>query len=77
MKRMECKLSNAKLAIRASCTLHNICETFRDNVDEQWMQDVYTFNELYKEPSRNNDTPTAEGGNVRAALAEYFWKRAQ
>lgn len=26
MKRMECKLPNARRAIRASCTLHNICE---------------------------------------------------
>lgn len=35
MKRMECKLSNSKLAIRAASTLHNICENFRDDVDEQ------------------------------------------
>ncbi|KAH7933001.1 hypothetical protein HPB49_006354 [Dermacentor silvarum] len=61
LKRMECKLSNAKLAIRASCTLHNICECFRDHVDEQWIQDVYTFNEMYKQPLHNSDACIGEG----------------
>ncbi|KAH7977556.1 hypothetical protein HPB49_002343 [Dermacentor silvarum] len=77
LKRMECKLSNAKLAIRASCTLHNICECFPDHVDEQWIQDVYTCNEMYKQPLHNSDACIGEGEDVRAALAEYFWKRAQ
>ncbi|KAK8773284.1 hypothetical protein V5799_012181 [Amblyomma americanum] len=74
MKRMQCQLLNAKQAIRASCTLHNICEAFRDNVEEQWVQDVHNYNVLYEQPSHNTDACTAEGQDVRAVLAEYFWK---
>lgn len=72
-----CELSNAKLAIRASCTLHNICKALRDNVDEQCMQDVYIFSELYKEPSYDLGAHTDEGEDARAPLAECFWKRTQ
>ncbi|KAK8779661.1 hypothetical protein V5799_019001 [Amblyomma americanum] len=77
MKRMKCKLLNAKQAIRASSTLQNICEAFRDNVEEQWVQDVHNYNALYEQPSHNTEASTAQGLDVRAALAEYFWKLAQ
>ncbi|XP_077514083.1 uncharacterized protein LOC144124951 [Amblyomma americanum] len=77
MKRIECKPSNAKQATKASCTLHNICEAFRDNVDEEWVEDMHTFNALYQQPSHNSDACTGDGQDVRAPLAEYFWKRAQ
>lgn len=77
MKRIKCKLSYAKLAIRAISTLHNICETFRDNVDEHWVQDVHTFNELYKQPLHNTDERTGQGEDVGAALGECFTALAE
>lgn len=42
MKRMECTLTNAKLAIMASCILHNVCEDLRDTA-EQWEQEASAF----------------------------------
>nr|XP_054920544.1 uncharacterized protein LOC129381572 [Dermacentor andersoni] len=77
MKRLECKLPNAKQAIRAACVLHNICETFRDPVDPQWEQDVPAFDELFPQPSRSTTQSSETGHSVRAALAQYFWRRAQ
>ncbi|XP_070385468.1 uncharacterized protein [Dermacentor albipictus] len=77
MKRQECKLPNAKQAIRAACVLHNICETFRDPVDPQWEQDVPAFDELFPQPSRSTTQSSGTGHSVRAALAQYFWRRAQ
>ncbi|XP_064475393.1 uncharacterized protein LOC135389258 [Ornithodoros turicata] len=41
MKRLECTLPNAKQAIRAACILHNICEDLRDNIENQWEQDLH------------------------------------
>ncbi|XP_077511060.1 uncharacterized protein LOC144121624 [Amblyomma americanum] len=76
IKRMESKLLNAKQVIRASCTLHNICETFQD-VEEQWILDAHTYNALYEQPSHNTEACAGEGQDVRAALAEYLWKQAQ
>ncbi|XP_075559184.1 uncharacterized protein LOC142590668 [Dermacentor variabilis] len=77
MKRMECTLPNAKHAIRASCILHNICEGLRDTVEQQWENEATAFDALYEQPSHTTTASTATGHEVRAALAQYFWKRAQ
>ncbi|XP_037570302.2 uncharacterized protein LOC119450898 [Dermacentor silvarum] len=52
-KRIECRLPNSKRAIRAACTLHNICEDFRDNVEQAWEQEAQQLSTLYMQPSHN------------------------
>ncbi|KAH6935475.1 hypothetical protein HPB50_006175 [Hyalomma asiaticum] len=76
-KRMECTLKTAKQAIRAACVLHNICETFKDPVEQQWEQEVQDFNAQYPQPAHSTQVDSGDGRRVRAALAEYFWKQAQ
>ncbi|KAH7940647.1 hypothetical protein HPB49_002746 [Dermacentor silvarum] len=76
MKRMECKLPNAKQAVRTSCILH-ICESFKDTVEQHWEQNVQAFQAVYQQPSHNTSVSTAQAQEVRAALAKYFWNRAQ
>ncbi|XP_049271307.1 uncharacterized protein LOC119391642 [Rhipicephalus sanguineus] len=77
MKRMECKLANARQAIKTACILHNICESFRDAVEQHWEQDAQTFQALYEQPFHTTTVSTGQGEEVRQALAKYFWNRAQ
>ncbi|KAL3179577.1 hypothetical protein MRX96_037960 [Rhipicephalus microplus] len=74
MKRMECTLANAKLAIRASYTLHNMCEGFRDSTERQWEQEARAFDAVYKQPPHTTTASSGAGDVVRGALAQYFWK---
>ncbi|XP_077507342.1 uncharacterized protein LOC144116734 [Amblyomma americanum] len=74
-KRMECKLRTAKQAIRAACTMHNLCEASKDPIEGQWEQELYEFNALYQQPSHATDVVT-EGPEVRAALSSYFWNQS-
>ncbi|XP_049516618.1 uncharacterized protein LOC125942471 [Dermacentor silvarum] len=76
MKRMECKLKKAKLAIRAACVLHNICEAMKDSVELQWESEARAL-DMYAQPSRNTAECSGGGQEVRQALATYFWKKAQ
>lgn len=77
MKRMECTLASAKLAVRASCILHNVCEAFRDSAEQQWEQEASAFDALYEQPSHTTTASSGEGDVVRGALAQYFWKLGQ
>lgn len=77
MKRMECHLQSAKRAIRAACVLHNICEEFRDKVEQQWEHEARELDSFYAQPARNTDVCNGRGEEVRDALAAYFWKRDQ
>ncbi|CAN8016086.1 unnamed protein product, partial [Ixodes persulcatus] len=77
MKRMECQLPNAKRAIRAACMLHDICEEFRDKVEQQWEHEARELDALYAQPSHNTDVCNGRGQEVRNALADYFWKHEQ
>ncbi|CAN7948745.1 unnamed protein product, partial [Ixodes pacificus] len=77
MKRMECQLPNAKRAIRAACILHNICEEFRDKVEQQWEHEARELDDLCAQPSHNTDVFNGRGQGVRNALADYFWKHKQ
>ncbi|XP_077485790.1 uncharacterized protein LOC144096777 [Amblyomma americanum] len=76
MKRMECRLNKAKLAIRAACVHHNICEAMKDSVEPQWESEARAL-DLYAQPSRNTGECSGGGQEVRHALANYFWKEAQ
>lgn len=71
---MECTLKTAKQAIRAACVLHNVCETLKDPVEQQWEQELQDFNAQYPLPTHSTQV---DSGRVRAAHAEYFWKQAQ
>lgn len=75
MKRMECKLPNAKRAIKAACILHNICEDLGDHVEQQWEQEARAIDTLCQ-PIHNTGVCGGRGPEVSAALADYFWKRA-
>lgn len=75
MKRMECKLPNAKRAIKAACILHNICEDLGDTVEQQWEQEARAIDTLCQ-PTHSTGVCGQRGPEVRAALADYFWKRA-
>nr|XP_050023278.1 uncharacterized protein LOC126517568 isoform X1 [Dermacentor andersoni] len=73
-KRMECRLPNSRRAIRAACTLHNICEDFRDNVEQPWEQEEQ-LSTLYVQPSHDTHAQTEGGEKARNAFAKYFAKR--
>ncbi|XP_049273736.1 uncharacterized protein LOC125759317 [Rhipicephalus sanguineus] len=74
-KRMDCHLPNSKRAIRAACVLHNICENFRDCVEQPWEQEAQQLATLYVQPSHNTQAGTDEGEKTRAAFTEYFSKQ--
>ncbi|XP_064469560.1 uncharacterized protein LOC135384279 [Ornithodoros turicata] len=72
MKRMECDVDHARLVIRASCILHNICEHFGDAVLQQWYAEVQHSNAAYEQPQHSADTEQGNGHAVRAAIVDYF-----
>ncbi|XP_064461857.1 uncharacterized protein LOC135372063, partial [Ornithodoros turicata] len=76
MKRMECRIPTAKRAIRAACTLNNICEALKDSVEQQWLQEAQIVDGQYGQPSHNTDVCSSRGDQVRGALTKYFWKNA-
>ncbi|XP_049522640.1 putative nuclease HARBI1 [Dermacentor silvarum] len=75
-KRTECRLPNSRKAIRACCILHNICEEFRDNVEQPWEQEAQQLAALYVQPFHNTQAHTEVGEETRTAFAKYFSKRA-
>lgn len=74
MKRMECDLSTATLAIRACCVLHNICEEFRESLDHQWEEEAAVFNTVFRQPTHASEVHSGNGRAVRAALARHFFR---
>ncbi|KAH9382856.1 hypothetical protein HPB48_023418 [Haemaphysalis longicornis] len=74
-KRMECKLPNAKRAIKAACILQNICEDLGDTFEQQCEQDARAIDPLCQ-ATHSTGVCGQRGPEVRAALADYFWKRA-
>ncbi|XP_064468466.1 uncharacterized protein LOC135379146 [Ornithodoros turicata] len=76
MKHMECRIPTAKRAIRAACTLNNICEALKDSVEQQWLQEAQIVDGHYGQPSHNTDVCSSRGDQVRGALTKYFWKNA-
>ncbi|CAN7985568.1 unnamed protein product [Ixodes hexagonus] len=75
MKRMECTISTATLAIRASCVLHNICEDFGETIDQQWEEEAALYDTVYVQPASTTDAQDESGRAVRAALAKHFFAR--
>ncbi|KAH9378364.1 hypothetical protein HPB48_010654 [Haemaphysalis longicornis] len=72
---MECKLPNAKRAIKAGCILHNICEDLGDTVEQQWEKEARAIDTLCQ-PTHSTGMCGQRGPEVPAALADYFWKPA-
>lgn len=77
MKRLECDLDNAPLAIRTCCVLNNICEAFSDPVLQQWSSDLETTSSLYEQPNGTTDATTMSGTSVREAVVVYYKQREQ
>ncbi|XP_077552785.1 uncharacterized protein LOC144167380 [Haemaphysalis longicornis] len=72
LKRMECDIDNARLAIHACCILNNVCEHLGDTVLQQWCAEVEANNALYDQPAHNTHAVQATGNSVRAAIVEYY-----
>ncbi|KAH6932362.1 hypothetical protein HPB50_004891 [Hyalomma asiaticum] len=69
MKRMECDIDNARLAIRACCVLNNVCGHFGDSVLQRWLIELQNSdNGLH----HSTDVEEGTGSDVRAALVRHF-----
>lgn len=65
-KNMEYNVDNAKMIVKATCILHNICVTAQDTVEIEWN----TPEALYRKPSCNIQAGGSNG--VREALIFFF-----
>ncbi|XP_075538681.1 uncharacterized protein LOC142573058 [Dermacentor variabilis] len=77
MKRMECSLDTARLVIRACCVLHNVCENFKERVEQQWEQEVAMWDATHEQPSHSSESCASNGQAVRVALAKHFFSKSQ
>ncbi|KAH9382983.1 hypothetical protein HPB48_023620 [Haemaphysalis longicornis] len=73
IKRTECQVDSASLAIHACCIINNICEHFGDVVLQQRCSEGEATTAVYDQPQRTTDCARAEvtGCAVRDALAEF------
>ncbi|XP_064475764.1 uncharacterized protein LOC135389661 [Ornithodoros turicata] len=72
MKRLECDLDNAPLAIRTCCVLNNICEAFSEPLMQQWASDSEVASSVYQQPNGATDTRSASGTCVRDAIVVLY-----
>ncbi|XP_064469700.1 uncharacterized protein LOC135384425 [Ornithodoros turicata] len=75
MKRLECDLDNAPLAIRTCCVVNNTCEVFSDPLMQQWASDSEVASSVYQQPNGAADTRSASGTCVRDAIVGYYKQR--
>jgi len=68
LKASEMRPENISKVIAACCVLHNICEIHGSDINEEWLQDVSTSDEVDVE-----DEPSAVGStdSMRQALIHY------
>ena len=52
IKKMETKLENVPIIILACCVLHNVCEMWRENFLDDWLQEVRQQNRRRPQPPR-------------------------
>ncbi|XP_049528892.1 uncharacterized protein LOC125947697 [Dermacentor silvarum] len=75
-KRMECRVDNVRLAIRACCVLSNICEHFNDSVHPQWLSEVQQCDAEFPQTSRATEAQVGNGATIRGALVQYYSQRS-
>lgn len=63
LKRMQCDIDNAWLAIHACCVLNSVCEHLGDAVLPQWYANVGPSNVAYEQPARSTDA--VEGSEAK------------
>lgn len=52
IKRMEARIDNVPTIVLACCVLHNVCEMWRENFLEDWLQEVRRQNRRLPQPPR-------------------------
>ncbi|KAL1483809.1 hypothetical protein MTO96_050185 [Rhipicephalus appendiculatus] len=71
-KRMESRVENARLVIKACCVLNNICEHFNDTVHSQWISEEQQSNVEFPQPSCTTEADVGNATAIRAALVQYY-----
>ena len=71
LKRNDVKIDYITTLVTACCILHNICEVYNDNFDDQWLDD-----EVQASCSSSSTASTSTSGataiSIRNALCDYI-----
>ena len=70
LKRCDMTLDKVPTMIAACCILHNICEVFKDNVDEQWRVDNEDLTSQHVQD--DDEAESSQPHTIRLALMNHF-----
>lgn len=74
LKQVDMTVISATYLVAASCILHNICELRRDDLSDNWLDDVLAS---VHQPDKitltgENDEAESNAASIRDVLAEFF-----
>lgn len=72
LKRNDSSLENVCVQVAACCTLHNICETFGEHFQEEWLQSLQENLLPQPAPSVMPQPARPQAERIRLALATYL-----
>ncbi|KAJ8018382.1 Protein ANTAGONIST OF LIKE HETEROCHROMATIN PROTEIN 1 [Holothuria leucospilota] len=72
MKSNDTNIESLPAQVITCCILHKICESRRDRVNNNWLQEAEEYSQEFLHDDAYNDEGNAPATTVRDALMQYF-----